>query len=123
MSVLREDFGPESDVDVLVELAPDAGIGLLEFVALQRELGEILWPAPPRHHTVGRVCLQVDADSSEPTEEGGGRLSPGSTPQTRRAARRSAVARVGRTTTTPKLLSSGSSLTAGKRWRCEDSST
>jgi predicted nucleotidyltransferase len=41
-SVLREDFGPESDVDVLVELAPDAGIGLLEFVALQRELGELL---------------------------------------------------------------------------------
>lgn len=41
-SVLREDFGPESDVDVLVELAPDVGIGLLEFVALQRELGELL---------------------------------------------------------------------------------
>jgi predicted nucleotidyltransferase len=41
-SVLREDFGPESDVDVLVEFAPDAGVGLFEFVALQRELGEIL---------------------------------------------------------------------------------
>ena len=41
-SVLREDFGPESDVDVLVEFAPDAGIGLFEFVYLQRELGELL---------------------------------------------------------------------------------
>ena len=41
-SVLREDFGPESDIDVLVEFAPDARIGLLEFVALQRELGEFL---------------------------------------------------------------------------------
>ena len=41
-SVLREDFGPESDIDVLVEFAPDAGIGLFEFVDLQRELGELL---------------------------------------------------------------------------------
>ena len=41
-SVLRKDFGPESDIDVLVELAPDAGIGLFEFVDLQRELGELL---------------------------------------------------------------------------------
>ena len=41
-SVLREDFGPESDIDVLVELAPDSGIGLFEFVDLQRELGELL---------------------------------------------------------------------------------
>ena len=41
-SVLREDFGPESDINVLVEFAPDAGIGLLEFVDLQRELGELL---------------------------------------------------------------------------------
>lgn len=41
-SVLREDFGPESDVHVLVEFAPDAGVGILEFVNLQRELGELL---------------------------------------------------------------------------------
>ena len=41
-SVLREDFGPESDIDVLVGLAPDSGIGLFEFVDLQRELGELL---------------------------------------------------------------------------------
>ena len=41
-SVLSEDFGPESDIDVLVEFAPDAGIGLFEFVDLQRELGDLL---------------------------------------------------------------------------------
>jgi uncharacterized protein len=41
-SVLREDFGPESDIDVLVEFAPDARIGLFEFVAVQHELGEFL---------------------------------------------------------------------------------
>ena len=41
-SILRADFGPESDIDVLVEFAPDAGIGLFEFVDLQRELAELL---------------------------------------------------------------------------------
>ena len=41
-SVLRKDFGPDSDVDVLVEFAPDARVGLFEFVDLQRELGELL---------------------------------------------------------------------------------
>ena len=40
-SVLREDFGPESDIDVLVEFAPDAGVGLFEFVDLQYELSEL----------------------------------------------------------------------------------
>ena len=41
-SVLRDDFGPDSDIDVLVEFAPDAGIGLFEFVGLQGELGALL---------------------------------------------------------------------------------
>ena len=48
-SVLREDFGPESDIDVLVEFAPDAGIGLFEFVDLQRELTEFLGRAVDLH--------------------------------------------------------------------------
>lgn len=37
-SVLRDDFGPESDVDVLVEFAPDAGWSLFDHVAMQNEL-------------------------------------------------------------------------------------
>jgi uncharacterized protein len=41
-SVLRDDFGPDSDVDVLVEFVPDAGVGLFEFVDLQRQLGDLL---------------------------------------------------------------------------------
>ena len=41
-SVLRDDFGPESDVDVLVEFDPDVRFGLLELVRMERELGEIL---------------------------------------------------------------------------------
>ena len=41
-SVARDEAGPESEVDVLVEFEPGAPIGLLEFVRLQRFLGETL---------------------------------------------------------------------------------
>jgi len=41
-SVLREDFRPESDVDVLVEFAPDHIPGLLRFSGMEIELSEIL---------------------------------------------------------------------------------
>jgi len=40
-SVVREDFGPESDVDVLVEFEPGHTPGLT-FFAMQRELSELL---------------------------------------------------------------------------------
>jgi predicted nucleotidyltransferase len=40
-SVVREDFGPESDVDVLVEFEPGHTPGLA-FFAMQRELSEFL---------------------------------------------------------------------------------
>jgi uncharacterized protein len=40
-SVLRDDFTPESDVDVLVEFEPDARVGL-RFFAIEDELSEIL---------------------------------------------------------------------------------
>ena len=40
-SVLREDFGPESDVDVLVEFEPGHVPGLA-FFTIERELSEIL---------------------------------------------------------------------------------
>ncbi len=39
-SVLRDDFTPESDVDVLVEFAPDARVGLA-FIRVQAELSEV----------------------------------------------------------------------------------
>lgn len=41
-SVLRDDFRPESDVDVLVEFDTDAPIGFMAFSRLQRELAELL---------------------------------------------------------------------------------
>lgn len=40
-SVLRDDFGPESDVDVLVEFEPDIRVGL-RFFGMEIELSEIL---------------------------------------------------------------------------------
>ena len=41
-SVLREDFGPGSDIDVLVEYPPDTEASLLDFVALQDDLEKVL---------------------------------------------------------------------------------
>ena len=40
-SVLRDDFTPDSDVDVLVEFEPDRIPGL-EFFRIQRELSDLL---------------------------------------------------------------------------------
>jgi len=40
-SVLRDDFGPESDIDVLVEFLPDAKVGLFELYDLEMELSSI----------------------------------------------------------------------------------
>jgi predicted nucleotidyltransferase len=41
-SVLRDDFGPESDIDVLVEFEPGARVGLLGLAHIEIELGELL---------------------------------------------------------------------------------
>lgn len=41
-SALRDDFGTESDLDVLVEFAPGAPIGLIELSRLQRELSALV---------------------------------------------------------------------------------
>ncbi len=40
-SVLRDDFGPESDVDVLVSYAPEARWTLLDLARMQDELSEM----------------------------------------------------------------------------------
>jgi predicted nucleotidyltransferase len=40
-SVLRDDFGPDSDVDVMVTFAPDAPWTLTRWLAMQRELEAI----------------------------------------------------------------------------------
>jgi predicted nucleotidyltransferase len=40
-SVIRDDFRPDSDVDVLVEFEPDAKVGL-DFFGMEIELSEML---------------------------------------------------------------------------------
>jgi len=40
-SVLRDDFRPDSDVDVLVSFSPEAEWGLFEHAAMQDELAEM----------------------------------------------------------------------------------
>ena len=41
-SVLRDDFGPGSDVDVLVEFEPGAVVGLIGFAGMENELSELI---------------------------------------------------------------------------------
>jgi predicted nucleotidyltransferase len=41
-SVLREDFRPDSDIDVLITFAPDADWSLLDHVRMEQELTLIL---------------------------------------------------------------------------------
>lgn len=41
-SVLRDDFGPDSDVDVLVEFEPGAHVGLMRLAGMEIELGDLL---------------------------------------------------------------------------------
>jgi len=41
-SVLREDFGPESDIDVLIRFAPDSGWHILDHIEMQEQLSDML---------------------------------------------------------------------------------
>ena len=41
-SVLRDDFGPESDVDILVSLRKDTGLSTFDFIAIRDELSAMI---------------------------------------------------------------------------------
>jgi uncharacterized protein len=41
-SALRDDFGPESDVDLLVEFVPGTTVGYIRLAAMELELSEVL---------------------------------------------------------------------------------
>lgn len=41
-SVLRDDFGPDSDIDILVTFAPDAEWSLFDHVAMEEEISALL---------------------------------------------------------------------------------
>ena len=41
-SALRDDFGPQSDVDLLVDFEPGYSVGLLRLAAMELQLSELL---------------------------------------------------------------------------------
>jgi predicted nucleotidyltransferase len=41
-SILRDDFGPESDIDVLIEFLPGQRVNLLDMVDMEEELSDIM---------------------------------------------------------------------------------
>lgn len=57
-SVLRNDFRSDSDVDVLVEFEPGQDLSLMELVAMENELSEIL----------GRKADMVERQAVEQSE-------------------------------------------------------
>ena len=40
-SVIRDDFGPDSDIDILIEFKPEAEVDLLEFSGMRLELMDL----------------------------------------------------------------------------------
>lgn len=41
-SILRDDFTPHSDIDVLVEFEPDATVGLIRLAGIEQKLSALL---------------------------------------------------------------------------------
>jgi hypothetical protein len=52
-SVLRDDFRPDSDVDVLVEFEPDARVGLITLAGMEIELAQLLGRTVEMHTVRG----------------------------------------------------------------------
>ncbi len=52
-SVLRDDFSPESDVDVLVEFEPAFGVGMIALAGMEIELSRILGRTAEIHTRAG----------------------------------------------------------------------
>lgn len=52
-SVLRDDFGRDSDVDVLVEFAPSARVGLIALAGMELDLSQLLGRKVEMHTVKG----------------------------------------------------------------------
>jgi len=61
-SVLRDDFHPDSDIDVLVEFEPGRVPGLLGLARLERELSAILGDRPVDIGTAGALRPHLRQD-------------------------------------------------------------
>jgi predicted nucleotidyltransferase len=51
--VLRDDFGPDSDIDVLVKFEPGARVGLITLAGMEIELSELLGRKAEMHTVKG----------------------------------------------------------------------
>lgn len=73
-SVLRDDFRPDSDIDVLVEFEPGATIGFIKFVRMQDELGVLLGRTVDLHtpQSLSRHFRQKVIDAAETIYERAG---------------------------------------------------
>lgn len=70
-SVLRDDFRPDSDVDVLVTFAPDAHWGLFAHIQMEDELSTIVgrpvdlvsrWAVEHSHNWIRRTSILQSAE-------------------------------------------------------------
>ena len=52
-SVLREDFTPDSDVDVLVEFEPDRRVGMITLAGVEIDLSQLLGRRAEMHTAKG----------------------------------------------------------------------
>ena len=60
-SVLRDDFAPESDVDVLVEFEPGARVGLITLAGMEIQLNQLLRRRVEMHTVKGLNPLFRDS--------------------------------------------------------------
>lgn len=67
-SVLRDDFGPESDIDILVEFEPGQVVGFFKLFDMEQELSKIFGGRKVDLHTpnsLSRYFRQEVMDSAE----------------------------------------------------------
>src|SRR5436190_20333564 len=69
-SALREDFRPDSDLDLLVRFAPDADWSLMDHVAMEEELAGIVGRKVDLVSTRHRAELELDSAQGDPGERG-----------------------------------------------------
>jgi hypothetical protein len=71
MRTLREDFRPDSDLDLLVRFAPEADPSLLDHVAMEEELSGIVGrKVDLRFPARDRAQLKLDSAQGHPGERG-----------------------------------------------------
>jgi len=68
-SVLRDDFSPESDVDVLVELEPGARVGYFELFDMEQELSRLLGDRKVDMNTPNSLSKYIRHEVMEEAEE------------------------------------------------------